>query len=122
MIYQGFLLPWVDQILREHKAGKMPREIARKLWPKVHAKFLAVGDPWFGGPVGLEANIRYVIHREGFSLRKPLGEAARLKRQRERIRAWMTPAREPSKPTLGRPLDMGGPRDVWIERGPWDAF
>ena len=24
--------------------------------------------------------------------------------------------------TLGRPIDMGGPRDVWLERSPWDEL
>lgn len=28
--------------------------------------------------------------------------------------------RDAARRNLGRPIDMGGPRDVWIEQGPWD--
>ena len=28
----------------------------------------------------------------------------------------------PHRPEHRRPLDMGGPRDQWLEAGPWDAY
>jgi hypothetical protein len=34
-------------------------------------------------------------------------------------RRWLIAEAFDDQPTKGRPLDMGGPRDTWIERDPW---
>lgn len=58
---------------------------------------------------------RIIYDHKNFLVRKELRE------NRERVDAEVYGPPLPPR-ILGRPLDMGGPRDVWLEQSPWDSL
>lgn len=121
--YTGYLKPWLGDIVQLYATGHQPRDIAERIQPAVNQYKL--------GPYRYcvtDNMILYVLRRTGVyrAPRKPLTgrEAERRLRQRAKLLSWFA---RPDFTILddialskGRPLDMGGPRDIWLEQSPWD--
>ncbi len=72
-----------------------------------------------GKRVGVgKARVGQILHHAQRRLEAKAERDARRARTDRLIEAMFAPKVPPR--ILGRPIDMGGPRDVWIERGPWD--
>lgn len=137
-MYQGYLHPWMNHIIKQYQAGMAPRAIADGLRPMLRKAGYRYGEPEMG-------NVIYALRRSGIAVpaaplspKRAASEKARLLRQQQRIAKWCGLQSGPTlifrttrgwflfsnpiahSPVNGRPLDMGGPRHVWIERSPWD--
>lgn len=117
-LYNGYLAPWTDEIVRRYKAGEHPIQIAGNLLQPVRAHY-EKDSRWNGYlPFPTSTMITYVLRRVGAMPPPPpitvkfLGN----KNRGEVYGPWLPPR------ILGRPRDMGGPRDVWLERSPWDEL
>jgi hypothetical protein len=104
--YDGYLKPHVPEIVALWKMGEPFAEIARRM--KDHFP-----NPRYGPSADM---IRYVLARTGHLPKRVPPEHTPEVPPRRYIVNWETtfPIR-----SLGRPIDMGGPRDVWIEADPW---
>jgi hypothetical protein len=105
--YNGYLTPYLPQIRSLHEQGLSPREIAR---------VINVQNQW-GGSV--DQMIAYLF-KDPDAL--PMGAKLSLVEKHKRRNALRDQrlARKFSweRPERARPLDMGGPRNVWQR---WDA-
>jgi hypothetical protein len=144
--YDGYLKPYLAQIVADYQAGTSLGEIADRLGRN---RVLS----WCGLPPST-TSIGYVLNRAGVKLDQlerlhrarmtemvklrndgrtlmEIGKVYGLTRERvrqiiekaERIKARAKYVARPfinELPNNGRVIDMGGPRDVWIENDPWD--
>jgi hypothetical protein len=144
MRYGGFLLPWAEQIIADYQRGDEPAEIARRLQPAIARKWPK--SPYLTSsnivyllrreevyprtePPDLAARQKEIrrMREQGLTL-NAIGQKFNLTRERVRQlliaeeKKWEWAAKRvlPRRRSIGRPLDMGGPRDQWLEQGPWD--
>jgi hypothetical protein len=136
--YQGYLRHWVYQIIELHDKGVSASEIAAELRPKVFARY---HDPTY---LPSSTLINYILDRvvvkrppprRASSLATDLTvypwriewekkEAAREARWNRIVDEWLAENQQRDyerirRSNKGRPIDMGGPRDIWIDRDPW---
>lgn len=137
--YQGFLKPWISDIAEFHAADIAPQEIANRLRQSVRDHYLPTRGMDY--PYLNATNIIYALLRIGAINGRPVNldspyyksQAKRRDRQLQKIQRWQSAANIPATQFIaaliasdtlainkGRPLDMGGPRDAWIEQSPWD--
>jgi hypothetical protein len=96
-------MPYVNEIIAGWNAGKSTGQIRSEIWPRC-----TVSD----------VMIRYVLTRHGLIKRNPVRHTPVAPPCRYWI-CWHDMFPPEIKPSFSRPIDMGGPRDVWIERDPW---
>ena len=100
MSYTGYLSPFIDEIAAQRKAGKSFHQIAEQ--------YMHLGT--CTGPL-----IKYALVKSGYLegglLYKHIPEVP----HRRYVLCF-------KQTNLGRPIDMGGPRGVWLERDPWSNF
>jgi hypothetical protein len=139
--YNGYLTPWIGKIVALHDNGLSARQIAKALEPEIARRHDLRGY----GPV--HAMVSHVLWRVGAKQTVRIArattipaagdatvypwetewdrrEAAREARWNRIVDKWLAEKTERYYERIrlsnkGRPLDMGGPRDVWIERDPW---
>lgn len=126
--YHGFLRPFVGKILQMHAAGCGVVQIQN--WVREYQSHVDLGAYGYHNWPPSKSNIKYVLRRELLPPKPPkrkkvvhvgpsdvevyedtldcvyAGWAA------EHARAWRN---------RSRPIDMGGPRGVWIDDLPWEA-
>lgn len=103
--YTGYLKPVTPLIVDLYQTGMSSRDIAAVLYH--HREFR------YPPSAGM---VHYILYRVGAipgNQPPPPKPPVRIRRQRV---CW------PSPSNLGRPIDMGGPRDQWLEQSPWDAY
>lgn len=111
--YTGFLQHHVPDIIKWYQAGETQTDIAKKL-NSLHG--------WEGSFPASAEMVRYILRRVGFDiptkglLTTPLlgSKYARMIEEKD-VMISLPSLRGTGK---GRPIDMGGPRDVWIEDEP----
>jgi hypothetical protein len=104
MSYTGYLSPFIDEIAAQRKAGKSFHQIAEQ--------YMHLGT--CTGPL-----VKYALERSGY-----LDGGLKYKRfPKIPPGTYIVYFKQPADRTnLGRPIDMGGPRGVWLERDPWSNF
>ncbi len=103
--YSGSFAPAVGLILKCHAAGWGPGKIAQEIGHAVEKKWLPPlgNDVFRQSPT--KATVKYIIDRETES-----------QEAHSRLLALAVYHRYVKRrPVVSRPIDMGGPRDVWIE-------
>jgi hypothetical protein len=109
--YGGYLSPWVDKMLFLFGEGKTFTEIAESINVAVRH---SLGNNYY---FVSDAMVRYVLQRIRAIPSPGKATPTPVVPPRKYIVQWTEPT------TIswirGRPIDMGGPRDVWIERDPW---
>jgi hypothetical protein len=122
------MMPWAAAILEMHAHGVPSTEIARRLYPEAEAyyrgtRFYDYVKYYSSIP---KQNIHYVLRRIGAMPPPPQripivhfadNPAPVMVMRGKRLHVLHT--RTPTLETLGRPIDMGGPRDQWLESDPW---
>lgn len=113
--YNGYLYKVLKDIVAAYQRGYTPRQIADDLIPRLTGYYVS------------SSMVTYILRRVG-AIQDCYTERSPQELRRIEINARL---RHPewyglpehygmSVESLGRPLDMGGPRDVWIEQSPWD--
>ena len=111
--YGGYLAPWIGEIERLWKEGYTCSKIAEILRREVDKRT---------GYFPLAINIHYVLGRIGYyeNYRNPYPIITPVIPPRRYWVDWRAMFRAGLyMASKGRPIDMGGPRDQWIERDPW---
>jgi len=120
--YTGYLISWVPKIEELWNSGSSCFEIAetlrRDVWDTTKT--------WYAQPCFLKTeNIKYILRRIGYVEPNLIPKTPEVKPRKYPWVDWekLLEKPPPGRSTYpGRPLDMGGPRDVWIGEDPWDLL